>query len=377
MDRRRTSRPSRGAGGFLRDYTAGLSRKDLKRLFERDAAEAYAVLTRDQGGSGEPAGDAKRFFHRLRLLFLGISFKLTPARRAVFAVGLVCSLIGLGRCRFLVDDPRFSFDVDVSPLWATVGAGCFLFLLALELVERVRVRDELEVARQLQRELLPAAAPELPGLEFSHSYRTANEVGGDYYDFIALADGRLAVAVGDASGHGMGAGLLMAIAHATLHTAVELDPRPEAVARLMGRALVRTGGRRAFMTLFYALYDPPSGHLDWVCAGHPFPLLRRSGGDLIELGGGSLPLGLRPDSPTIAGAERFAVGDLLVLYTDGLAEGVDTAGNAFGFDRLADLVRPGGHAREVHDRLTRAFGRHVGEGPLHDDLSLVVVERTG
>ncbi len=101
-----------------------------------------------------------------------------------------------------------------------------MLLLVLELADRVVVRDELEVARELQRELLPRQAPEVPGYEFAFSYRTANTIGGDYYDFLPLEDGRLVVLMGDASGHGIAAGLLMAIANSALKLGFDADPDP-------------------------------------------------------------------------------------------------------------------------------------------------------
>jgi hypothetical protein len=371
--------PERDGGSrrFWRDYTAGLRRGDLRRLFDHEAAQAYAVLTREHRAAAEPKGSVKRFFHRVRLLFLGISYKLSPARRMLFAAGLVFALLGVAQVSFLYDQGGVDVSIDASPFFSSLSIACLLFLLALELVDRVRVRDELEVARQLQRELLPREAPALPGYAFAHSYRTANEVGGDYYDFIPLPDGRLALVTGDASGHGMAAGLLMAIANATLHTAVDVDPRPRAVADLLNRALLRSGGRRAFMTLFYGVLEPASGRFDHVSAGHPFPLLRRAGGALEELGRGGLPLGLRLDVEPPEASVTLDRGDLLVLHTDGLAEAVGAGGRAFGFDRLAELVREGGGARAVHDRVLAAFAAHLGDDALADDLSLVVVERLG
>lgn len=366
-----------GSRRFLREYTAGLRRNDLRRLFDRDASEAYAVLTRDQPAEAEPNGRIRRFFHRARLLFLGISYKLSPPRRMLFAAGLVFALLAVAQVTFVYNPEGVDITVDASPLFSALSIACLLFLLGLELVDRVRVRDELEVARQLQRDMLPTEAPQLPGFAFAHSYRTANEVGGDYYDFIPLADGRLALVVGDASGHGMAAGLLMAIANATLHTAVDVDPRPPAVAAMLNRSLCRTGGRRAFMTLFYGLLEPASGRFDYVCAGHPYPLLRRADGTLVELGAGGLPMGLRSGVGGVEASTTFAAGDLLVLYTDGLAEAVGAGGRAFGFDRLAQLVGQGGGARAVHDRVVAAFASHLGEEALNDDLSLVAVERLG
>ena len=366
----------RRSGRFFREYTAGLRRQDLRRLFDRDAAEAYAVLTRDQPAGKEPKKGLKRLFYRARLLFLGLSYKLSPPRRVLFAAALVFAIFGVAQISFVVNHQHgVDVSLDASPFFSSLSIGCLLFLLALELVDRVRVRDELEVARQLQRELLPQAAPALPGFAFAHSYRTANEVGGDYYDFIPLADGRLVLVAGDASGHGMAAGLLMAIANATLHTAVDIDPRPRPVAAMLNRALCRSGGRRAFMTLFYGLLEPVAGRFDFLCAGHPFPLLRRGDGTVAELGAGGLPLGLRADLDLAEDGVAFAPGDLLLLYTDGLPEAVNAAGQAFGFDRLTALVREGGGAREVHDRVLAAFDAHLAGGALTDDLSLVVVER--
>ena len=115
------------------------------------------------------------------------------------------------------------------PLTFSFAIVALLLLLAFEMVDRVLVRDEIQIARQLQRDLLPKASPDLPGYAFAHSSRTANDIGGDYYQFHRLRDGRLAIVVADASGHGMAAGLLMAIADATLHIVLELDPSPVAV----------------------------------------------------------------------------------------------------------------------------------------------------
>lgn len=358
---------------FFRDYTAGLSTAELRRLFEKDASEAYAVLTRDQEAAGTSSDRVKSFLVGVRVFFLGLSYKLTPARRVLFAGSLVAALAGLLPATSELS--ASGFVLDFSPFWFVLSVGGLVYLLALELVDRVRVRDELEVARKLQRDLLPSETLSVPGYRAAHSYRTANEVGGDYYQFSLLPDGRIALMVGDASGHGMAAGLLMALADATLRTAVDLDPEPARVVEIVNRALCRTGGRRAFFSLFYALMDPESGHLDFVCAGHPFPLLRRADGRVEELGAGGLPLGLRPELEPVTGSDRLDPGDLLVLYTDGLAEAQDGGEEDFGFDRIRQVVAGGGAAQTVHDALLHAFERHRGETPLTDDVTLAVLER--
>jgi len=362
---------------FLSQYTEGLNVRDLRRLFDQDAAHAYKVLTRDQDEAEEPKDAARRFFHRAKIVFLGISYKLGPARRMLFVLCLGFAILGL------ISPPTFEFysdqaslELDFSPFWFLLSIGGLLWLLIVELVDRVRVRDELEVARKLQSDLLPDTSPEVPGYSFAHSYRTANEVGGDYYDFQTLPDGRLAILMGDASGHGIAAGLLMAISNATLKTALDVDPEPKAVAALLNAALYRTGDRRAFMTLFYGLLDPLSGELNFVCAGHPFPLLRKAGGEIQELGTGTLPLGLRRSIDLQAQSAVLENGDLLVLFTDGLPESVNGPdGDAFGFQKIKQLLATVGSPDRVHDRILLAFDEHIGHEPLTDDLTLVVISK--
>lgn len=364
-------------GRFAREFTDGLRTEDVRRLFERDAAQAYAVLARDRAPGAEPEKGPRRWLHRAWVLFRGISFKLSPPRRLLFVFSLLAGLFALSghRVRFGAPEQGLSVDADTSGLWLVVSLGCLVYLLAVELADRVLVRDELEVARSVQAELLPRGEIEIPGYRVAHGYRTANEVGGDYYDFLPVAGDRVAVVVGDASGHGMAAGLVMALASAAIRTAVELDPSPVAVARTVNHVLARTGGARSFMSLFVGLLEPATGALEYVDAGHPFPLLRRAGGEVVELGRGGLPLGLRPSLPLSAERTTLAPGDTLVFYSDGLPEGVGRDGQTFGFERLRELVAPGGTVAELHQRILAEFDARHGGDSLADDLTLVVVAR--
>jgi sigma-B regulation protein RsbU (phosphoserine phosphatase) len=371
--RRSTPHTVQRLGTFFREYTDGLNQRDLRRLFNRDAATAYDVLTREHGPEAGPKKGLKRFLFQAKIAFLGLSYKLSPARRLLFAGSLLAFIIGL------TGNNSFSSKrvvIEFSPFWFAVSLGGMIFLLALELVDRVRVRDELEVARELQSELMPHDLPAVPGYDFAHSYRTANEVGGDYYDIMALPDGRLALVVGDASGHGMAAGLVMAIANATLKTALDLDPGPDRVLAMLNRTLCRTGTNRTFMSVFYAVLEPSTGEMEYVSAGHPFPLLRHAGGCIEELGNGGFPLGMRDPLPLVTRRVTLEPGDLLVLYTDGLPEAVDSLGKAaFGYERIRAALELGGTPQEVHDGILRAFDRHVGDEPLRDDLTLEVIAR--
>jgi hypothetical protein len=368
------------ARGFVRDYTAGLNVRDVRRLFDQEVPNAYAVLARDHSEAPAPHGrlrGLKRLLYGTKIVFLGVSLKLSPVRRLIFALSLLCAVLGiLLDNEFVLATSGFYLSLDAATIWFGISIICLAFLLTVELVDRVRVRDELEVARQLQGELLPRDAPALPGYSFAHSYRTANEVGGDYYNFSSLPDGRLALMVGDASGHGIAAGLLMAIANATLKTAIEIDPAPQRVAALLNSTLFRTGDRRAFMTLFYSVLDPTTGQLEFVCGGHPFPLLRRAGGSVEELGEGSLPLGMKESAPLSAGSVTLEPGDLLVLFTDGLPEAVGgKERSSFGFARMRELLDTAGSPARVHDRMIMAFDQYVGDAPLKDDYTLVVMAR--
>lgn len=362
---------------FFQEYTEGLSSRDFQRLFDRDAARAYQVLTREHSQEAEPKKGLRRFFFRARLAFLGLSYKLTPPRRLLFGISLIAFVLGLfSDSGFRYSTQGLRIYIQFTPFWFAVSVGSLVFLLALELVDRVRVRDELEVARELQDDLLPHDLPVVPGYLFAHSYRTANEVGGDYYDLTLLPDGRLSLMMGDASGHGMAAGLVMAIANAMLKAALDLDPSPERVLALLNRTLCRTGTKRTFMSVFYAVLTPETGEMEYVCAGHPFPLLRRADGSVEELGCGGFPLGIREPLEVVRKTVRLNPGDLLLLYTDGLPEALDAEGKAaFGYERIQTVMELGGSPQTVHDGLLRSFDRHVGGESLRDDLTLVVIAR--
>ena len=360
----------------MRELARRHAPEELKRLVDRDAPRVYSVLLRDRLGERSKARGLRRWFGDARLLFLSISEKLSPPRRLVFAASLIAALVALLQLNLTYEGASFEMSFEGSPLLFLISTAGLLFLLASELVDRVLVRDELEVARHLQEELLPRRPPALAGWAFASSWRTANDIGGDYHRFEPLADGRLAVVVADASGHGMAAGLLMAVTDTALRIAIEQDPRPAAVAELLHRVLRRTGDRRALVTLFYGLLDPADGGLEFVSAGHPSPLLRRRDAVLEEPAAGSLPLGTSDAGRPVLGRLRLERGDTLVISTDGVFEALGVAGDAFGWERLRRAVSAApGAARTVHDRLRAALDAHSGGEPVSDDQTIVVVER--
>ncbi|MDX1630935.1 MAG: SpoIIE family protein phosphatase [Thermoanaerobaculia bacterium] len=357
----------RDADRFLQEYTEGLRAQDLGRVFRREAPDAYRALIRDHGRDEEPG-----LWPRIRVAFLALSYQLTPARRALFALGLVLGLVGL-----LELDIRLGFGlIDLWELVAPLGIGLLVLVLTLELADRIRVRDELEVARKQQRDLLPEDSPPIPGFTVSHSYRTANTVGGDYYDFLPLEDGRWLLVAGDASGHGMSAALLMVIAKTALEIGADRNSSPDSVAGVVHRALQGTGGRRGFLTLFCGRLTPETGTLEHVCAAHPFPLVRRVGGEIEELGEGSLPLGLPREPRLSTRTTDLGPGDLLLLYSDGLPETVNPrTKETFGYERIRRALARGGSPAKVHDQILSEYTSFLGGEAPTDDQSLVVLGR--
>jgi len=358
----------RRAEGFVRDYTAGVGAGEFRRLFDRDATRAFEVVTREHVGE-EPQGWFRRWFHRAKILFLGLSFKLTPPRRVLFALCIVAAVLALQNANAI------SAESGQFALFHVIAVAGLVFLIVLELADRIVVRDELEVARELQRELLPPHPPVIEGWDVAFSYRTANTIGGDYYDFVRLDDGRLALVIGDASGHGIAAGLLMAIASSALKLALDVDRSPAAVARFVNRALCRSGGSRAFMTLFFGILNPDTGHLEFVNAGHPYPLLRHADGEIVELGEGGLPLGIRQELSSPTGEVVVEPGDRLLLITDGIVETLDPDGADYGYDRVRRALGHGGTSGQIHDRIVREMVSFQGDAQAHDDRSLVVISR--
>ncbi len=355
----------------LRELAAGVDSRGLGRLLQQEAPQALRRLFGQRGEGEDGRSKFRRFFSDVKGVLIGLSRRLSPPRRALFLFAVATTALGVFDIELSMGERIL---VDSSPLWFLIAVSALTLLLALELVDRLRVRDEIEVARTLQRDLLPRQIVPPRGWRVSHQFRTANEIGGDYYTFLPLEDGRLAFAIGDASGHGIGAGLLMAIAAVSLEAALELDPTPHAALAAFNRVLCRTGGSRAFMSLFIGLLDPLTGQLDWANAGHPYPLLRRGSGEVIELGQGSLPLGLRKKERWGAHRTHLRPGDLLLLYSDGIPEAHSAQGD-FGFERLRVEVERGGQPEHLHARIWRELEKHQGEESLRDDATLVVLGR--
>jgi len=241
--------------------------------------------------------------------------------------------------------------------------------------EHMRVRDELALARQVQLSMLPASVPRLPRLDVAAACLPATEVGGDYYDFFAAEDG-LAVVVADVAGHGVASGLVLAAVRSGLTLLMEEPDHQLGPTMVRLDRLVQRSARRMLVTLAVGRFDSAAGTLTVATAGHPALLVRRAGGAVEEVATPSPPLGTRLPATTTAVEVPFAAGDCCLLYTDGLVESPNTAGEAYGSARLAAVLeaQTGEHgAQAVCDAVLAAVARHRGQAAQQDDVTLVVV----
>jgi serine phosphatase RsbU (regulator of sigma subunit)/predicted ester cyclase len=249
--------------------------------------------------------------------------------------------------------------------------------LEQERIERERVEHELSVARRIQQSLLPKEVPELEGWEITPYYHPALEVGGDFYDFLELEDGRLGLVVGDATGKGVPAALVMASARSTLRAVAQASESPGAVLRRANDPLAADIPTNMFVTCFYAILDARSGSLRYANAGHDLPYLRRSG-DAEELRARGMPLGLMPGMGYEEKEIVLEKGESVLFYSDGLVEAHDPHREMFGFPRLQGLVgahRSGGSS--LVGFLLAELARFTGDGwEQEDDITLVTLERS-
>jgi serine phosphatase RsbU (regulator of sigma subunit) len=261
----------------------------------------------------------------------------------------------------------------------TIGATLRKQRLEQEIRERERVEQELRVARTIQQASLPKEVPELEGWQISPFYRPAREVGGDFYDFHLLSEGRLGLVVGDATGKGVPAALVMSTTCGMLQLAAQaLDSSsPSEVLARVNETLLARIPLNMFVTCFYAILDPESARLSYANAGHDLPYLRRVGGDAEELRARGMPLGLMPGMSYEQKEMVLGAGEAAIFYSDGLVEAHDQRGEMFGFPRLRALVAEHGEVRSLEDFLMEELYSFVGEGwEQEDDITLLTLRRS-
>jgi hypothetical protein len=244
------------------------------------------------------------------------------------------------------------------------------------IAERERQRVELETARRIQSSILPDLPPRLAGVDIAHAYLPASEVGGDFYDVLALEDGRLAVAVGDVAGHGVSSGLIMSMAKSALAVQVTFDPEVAAVFGTLNRTVYQTARKRLLTTLCYAVIDPRRMEMVYASAGHLHPYRISAAGRVETLDSIAYPLGVRGRLLIDPHTARLSPGDTLFLFSDGVVEARrEGSDDMFGFERLeASLARhSGGGVEAVRDGVLADVARFTANAPREDDQTILVL----
>lgn len=368
-------------------YTRDLKAEDLQRLFTHDTREAYKFFTR---GTDENALKDlpwhKRALRHARLFFVAFTMKLTPARRFVYAAALLIALLGLINLlrvgggaldvgRVTVIFPGVRMPDGVGSL--IIAFALMNLLVLLEVADRLSLKDDLEVARDIQQAMLPSGVYEAPGVETFGISRPANTVGGDFYDILPLGDGRVVVAVGDVAGKGSPAALLMALLLAMLRTLVDERLEPSDLVTRLNVQVSRHAPGTRFITLLYAVFDTRSGELTYVSAGHMPPLLLRSDGTSTRLTEGGIALGMFPHSAYTTGRVMIRPDEVLAIYSDGITEAENPSGRPFDEAGLeAVLVAHRSEALgSIGSAVLRAVEQYSADSRIADDLTILLLRR--
>jgi phosphoserine phosphatase RsbU/P len=246
-----------------------------------------------------------------------------------------------------------------------------------ERIERERMELELELATEIQQRLQPASPPVVDGYEFQGISFSCYEIGGDYYDFIPRDDGKMLIALGDVSGKGTAAALLMSSLHAAIHAQVSAKSSLAGAVASVNHYLAENTPSNRFVTLFATELDPQTGKLRYINAGHNPPLVGRSDGRIEQLSSGGFPLGILAGAEFEEGETLLGPGECLVIYSDGVSEANNPQNEEFGMERLTDVVRKNitASAAGIRDRVESALSAFTKTAPANDDITLVIVKR--
>jgi len=242
--------------------------------------------------------------------------------------------------------------------------------------EKEKLKKEFLIAREVQNNLLPDKMPKHGRIEVATYFEPATEVGGDFYDYLDISEDRLGVIVGDVSGHGMSAGLLMAITKSCIHTQIHYEYDIDHIMTSMNNILLGLSEPRSMVTLFFSVLDLEKLTIEFSDAGHPFTyLIRGNKPEVIPLEAISYPLGIKPDLQFSARKMKLLPGDYLLYYSDGIVEALDEEGAVFGYDRLEDILKAKAYdtPEELLDTLITEVRIHIGSAEQFDDMTAVVI----
>jgi phosphoserine phosphatase RsbU/P len=348
---------------------------------QKDALSSYRLYSAGLENLQEEPSRRRRFWRMAKALFWAILEKLTPARRILVLAGLI--FLFFSSSGFTYKDEAGHVEIFVMDFHVVGGLLLFAALL-LELADRVVMKRDLEIAKDIQTWLLPGAPLQIPGYQIAYATRPANTVAGDYYDVILRpgrtpSDGRILFVVADVAGKSIPAAMLMATLQASLRT---LSTSGVALAQLVAGvnqyACSNSMGGVRFTTAFFAELDPMTGEIAYVNAGHNVPILRKKTGVMERLEAGGIPIGIFAESPYQVGTTRLDPGDWLVIFTDGVVEAENSKTEEYGEPELIRLVdREAASAPPQMLRgLLAELDKFVGNTPQHDDITCLLLKRT-
>ena len=368
--------PAGGAANRIRQFwqrvSEGRQLDDLWSQFAADARASYGFYGKDVDWEEiQRLPKWHRPFHVAKDIFWAMLMKMTPARRVLLLLALAMLLMS----GFTF---QFGHDVQIQFKFELFAALIFLLLLSLELADKVTMKRDLEIAREIQTWLVPSQAPDVAGADIAFATRPQNSVAGDYYDaFYPDPENRerLVLVIADVAGKSVPAALLMATLQASLRTiAGEGVPVAELVTRLNRYASAYSLDGRRFTTAVLAEYEPASRRLTYVNAGHNAPILRRENGTLEKLEAGGLPLGIKVDAAYETASLELRPGDALILFTDGVIEAFNESGEEFGNERWLATIRglPDWNGHRSLKYLMERVDQFVGATRQADDITCLV-----
>ena len=364
---------------FWQRVTEGLAISQLWSQFESEARASYRLYSKDVAAK-TPEGLTPRghHLHVIKEFFWAVFEKLSPARRVLLLVALVLLLIPRAAMQINGQGNQFYVGEFDFHFW---GGLLLLLLLILEIADRVVMKRDLQIAKEIQSWLLPGAPPQIPGLSVAYATRPANTVAGDYYDVFPRPgktneENRVVFAIADVAGKSIPAAMLMATFQASLKTLSTAQvPLAELASNMNRYACSNSQGGLRFTTAILAEYDAANRSFHYINAGHNNPILRRADGRIERLDVGGLPFGIMPEVKYDTATVTLAPGDWLVIFTDGLVEAENERQEEYGEDRMLAIIAGTGQgtAAEALGRLITSVNTFVGATRQHDDITCLVL----
>jgi hypothetical protein len=360
----------KGLKRFWRHITDGMALSQLWNQFHADARSSYRLYSQEIDSRRMPGtGRVRHVFRMAKLFMWAIIDKLSPARRVLLLIALIL----------------FFPSMHMTGFWTSgIFWGCILLfvLLVLEISDRVVMKRDLQIAKEIQAWLLPSGPPQVPGLEIAFATRPANTVAGDYYDVFPRPaspspGGTYLIVIADVAGKSMPAAMLMATYQASLKTLAGISSSLiDLVGRMNNYACGNSQNGRRFTTTFIAEYNPATRGLVYVNAGHNPPILLRQTGAIERLPAGGIPLGIQENAPYESGTATLQGGDWLIIFTDGVTEAENSRSEEYGEVRFMIML----YANQTEtppvllNTILTDIENFVGNTPQHDDITLMLLK---